>query len=60
MAKWITLHELNNPSMPVEVDADSVCAIVGFGSGSSLQLVSGGVIAVHETPTEVRSLLWNQ
>lgn len=60
MAKWVTLHELNNPAMPVEVDADSVCAVVGQGSGARLQLVNGGVVAVHETPTEVRSILWDQ
>lgn len=60
MAKWVTLHELNNPAREVEVDADSVCAVVGCETGSSLQLVSGGVVAVHESPIEVRRILWSQ
>jgi hypothetical protein len=60
MTRWTTLHELNNPAQTVEVDADSVCAVVGYGTGSSLQLAAGGVVAVHETPTEVRKILWGQ
>lgn len=57
MPHWISLHDHLNPSDEVPVDADQIAAISVFGSGSALQLSSGGQIGVHETPSQVMDLV---
>jgi len=57
--KVILLHDHINPTQVVPVDGDSIQAVVPFGSGSSIQIASGGVVSVHETPLEVEKLREN-
>ena len=52
--KFIELHDINNPSQVIPMDAEDYSVAVPFGSGSSIRLKSSDQpIAVHETPREV-------
>jgi hypothetical protein len=53
----IILHDHVNPDQEVLVDGDNVQAVAPFGFGSSVQLASGAVVGVHESPDDVRKLL---
>ena len=57
MSHWITLHDHLNPADEVPVDADAIVVIEVFGSGSALQMSSGGTVGVHETPSQVMDLV---
>ena len=56
--KLITLHDHNNTSQEVVIDADAITSITPFGSGSAIQSGSG-LVAVHETPQEVTEIIRN-
>ena len=52
--KRMTLHDMNNPTEIVILDAEDFSVAVPFASGSSIRLKSSDQpIAVHETPEEV-------
>ena len=48
----IVLHDHLNPTQEVLLDADQICTVTPFGSGSSV-MCGGNVVGVHETPSEV-------
>jgi hypothetical protein len=56
--KLITLHDLNNPSQEIGIDADDFSLAVPFGSGSSVRVKSSDQpIAVHESPERVLEIV---
>lgn len=56
--KLIALHDLNNPSQEIGLDAEDFSLAVPFGSGSSVRVKSSDQpIAVHETPKQVLELV---
>lgn len=55
--KIIELHDHLNTTQVVPVVIENIEAITPFGSGSSILLSSGGVVGVHETPSEVERLV---
>ena len=52
--RLITLHDINNPTQEILMDADDFSVCAPFGSGSTIRLKSSDQpIAVHEPPAEV-------
>jgi hypothetical protein len=52
----VILHDHLNPDQEVIIEADAIVAVTPFGSGSAVEVSSGGTIGVHETPAEVERL----
>ena len=56
--KLVTLHDLNNPSQEIGLDADDFSLVAPFGSGSSVRVKSSDQpIAVHEAPERVLEIV---
>lgn len=54
----IVLHDINNPTQEIEMDAEDFSIAVPFGSGSSIRLKSSDQpIAVAENPRQVQEIV---
>jgi hypothetical protein len=56
--KLIHLHDINNPSQVIPMDAEDFSVAVPFGTGSSVKLKSADTpIACHEDPETVEQIV---
>jgi hypothetical protein len=55
--RLISLHDLNNPSREIAVDADEISAVEPLATGSAIRLCGGEMpVLVHESPGEIVKL----
>jgi hypothetical protein len=56
--KALQLHDLNNPSQLVVIDADDFSTAAPMNTGSAVRLKSSDIpILVHESPEEILALM---
>lgn len=56
--RLITLHDVNNPSREIPIDAEDFSHAAPLATGSAVRLKSAETpVLVHESPSEIRALL---